>query len=116
MIESQSDVQFHGQKNRSRRYDNVIVRSLPGALGYKQYGTSFLSFNQSKGSSTNTVYALKVGAALRPAFGADAPPDVTAKACQVCLLNSASKTQFPVNSCSLKCLCHLREGLQRVDG
>lgn len=25
----------------------------------------------------------KVGAALRPAFGADAPPDVTVKACQV---------------------------------
>ncbi|XP_062863467.1 HEAT repeat-containing protein 5A [Trichomycterus rosablanca] len=29
-------------------------------------------------------YQANVGAALRPAFGADAPPDVTAKACQVC--------------------------------
>uniref|UniRef100_A0A8C7F9Q6 HEAT repeat-containing protein 5A n=1 Tax=Oncorhynchus kisutch TaxID=8019 RepID=A0A8C7F9Q6_ONCKI len=29
-------------------------------------------------------YQANVGAALRPAFTADAPPDVTAKACQVC--------------------------------
>ncbi|XP_072545928.1 HEAT repeat-containing protein 5A isoform X2 [Salminus brasiliensis] len=29
-------------------------------------------------------YQANVGAALRPAFSADAPPDVTAKACQVC--------------------------------
>ncbi|XP_068607819.1 HEAT repeat-containing protein 5A [Brachionichthys hirsutus] len=29
-------------------------------------------------------YQANVGAALRPAFAADAPPDVTAKACQVC--------------------------------
>ncbi|XP_057714513.1 HEAT repeat-containing protein 5A isoform X2 [Corythoichthys intestinalis] len=29
-------------------------------------------------------YQANVGAALRPAFGADAPPDVTAKACEVC--------------------------------
>ncbi|XP_051502390.1 HEAT repeat-containing protein 5A isoform X1 [Myxocyprinus asiaticus] len=29
-------------------------------------------------------YQANVGAALRPAFNADAPPDVTAKACQVC--------------------------------
>lgn len=29
-------------------------------------------------------YQANVGAALRPAFCADAPPDVTAKACQVC--------------------------------
>ncbi|XP_061631821.1 HEAT repeat-containing protein 5A isoform X3 [Phyllopteryx taeniolatus] len=29
-------------------------------------------------------YQANVGAALRPAFGADAPPNVTAKACQVC--------------------------------
>ncbi|XP_061750827.1 HEAT repeat-containing protein 5A isoform X2 [Nerophis ophidion] len=29
-------------------------------------------------------YQANVGAALRPAFGPDAPPDVTAKACQVC--------------------------------
>ncbi|XP_030626856.1 HEAT repeat-containing protein 5A [Chanos chanos] len=29
-------------------------------------------------------YQANVGAALRPAFGVDVPPDVTAKACQVC--------------------------------
>uniref|UniRef100_A0AAX7UN42 HEAT repeat-containing protein 5A n=1 Tax=Astatotilapia calliptera TaxID=8154 RepID=A0AAX7UN42_ASTCA len=29
-------------------------------------------------------YQANVGAALRPAFTADAPPDITAKACQVC--------------------------------
>ncbi|XP_077476477.1 HEAT repeat-containing protein 5A [Stigmatopora argus] len=29
-------------------------------------------------------YQANVGAALRPAFAADAPPDVTAKACEVC--------------------------------
>ncbi|KAJ4920035.1 hypothetical protein JOQ06_021952, partial [Pogonophryne albipinna] len=29
-------------------------------------------------------YQANVGAALRPAFSADAPPDITAKACQVC--------------------------------
>ena len=29
-------------------------------------------------------FQAQVGAALRPAFSADTPPDVTAKACQVC--------------------------------
>ncbi|CAL8283222.1 unnamed protein product [Lota lota] len=36
------------------------------------------------GHSLLEQYQANVGAALRPAFSADAPPDVTAKACQVC--------------------------------
>uniref|UniRef100_A0A8C5FGF9 HEAT repeat containing 5A n=1 Tax=Gadus morhua TaxID=8049 RepID=A0A8C5FGF9_GADMO len=36
------------------------------------------------GHSLLEQYQANVGAALRPAFSVDAPPDVTAKACQVC--------------------------------
>ncbi|XP_053192170.1 HEAT repeat-containing protein 5A [Scomber japonicus] len=48
-----------------RRFSDIPEPEFPGHLILEQYQAN-------------------VGAALRPAFTADAPPDVTAKACQVC--------------------------------
>ncbi|XP_029973021.1 LOW QUALITY PROTEIN: HEAT repeat-containing protein 5A [Salarias fasciatus] len=48
-----------------RRFSDVPEPEFPGHVILEQYQAN-------------------VGAALRPAFAADAPPDVTAKACQVC--------------------------------
>ncbi|XP_074517821.1 HEAT repeat-containing protein 5A [Sebastes fasciatus] len=48
-----------------RRFSTIPEPEFPGHLILEQYQAN-------------------VGAALRPAFTADAPPDVTAKACQVC--------------------------------
>uniref|UniRef100_A0A673BU21 HEAT repeat-containing protein 5A n=1 Tax=Sphaeramia orbicularis TaxID=375764 RepID=A0A673BU21_9TELE len=48
-----------------RRFSDVPEPEFPGHVILEQYQAN-------------------VGAALRPAFSADAPPDVTSKACQVC--------------------------------
>ncbi|CAK6980082.1 HEAT repeat-containing protein 5A isoform X4 [Scomber scombrus] len=48
-----------------RRFSDIPEPEFPGHLILEQYQAN-------------------VGAALRPAFSADAPPDVTSKACQVC--------------------------------
>ncbi|CAN9501938.1 unnamed protein product [Ophioblennius macclurei] len=48
-----------------RRFSDVPEPEFPGHVILEQYQAN-------------------VGAALRPAFAADAPPDITAKACQVC--------------------------------
>ncbi|XP_052001078.1 HEAT repeat-containing protein 5A isoform X2 [Xyrauchen texanus] len=48
-----------------RKFSNVPEPEFPGHVILEQYQAN-------------------VGAALRPAFNVDAPPDVTAKACQVC--------------------------------
>ncbi|TNN87383.1 HEAT repeat-containing protein 5A [Liparis tanakae] len=75
-----------------RRFSDIPEPEFPGHVILEQYQANV------RGKPTADTRMLRcdwlqplmmfviaqVGAALRPAFGADAPPNVTAKACQVC--------------------------------